>query len=612
LRVRHGHVWLIVEGGRTLRATEEGVRDTPWQRLLRRATELLRAEWPCLALIVVFWAIRYWNASRFGLYEDDLTHLPTAFQMSLRQAVAYALDPTRFINFYGQGHPLSFSFIYLLSNLGWRLGGMQGPYWFGFGIEAVNIVLFYALLRRIHSRELAIVGGIAYVLYSADTTQAFLTHSLGLQPTLTFLLLAGHAYLSGWYIAAYVLAGLMLITYETAYTVFFAFPLLSPDPRRRRLSSLVRHCLILVVILGVVSVLRAFAGENRVTDLQWPQIVSVPLVHMIEGPLVSLATYAYRPLQALLAVRLDVVLATVAAIVVFLILINRAARSAPGVAALRFGVKDTPAGRGDGPLGWWKATLGRIPEPVQDLLRIGLAGILMLILAYPLTFTVRAYAISGRDTRVHVAGVIGAAVLIGAVLLLVLWMTRSWRWRGPLHFMIAAWLGLLAGYGFVVQRDYVLAWQYQRSFWSDLVKLLPDVGEGTSILVDPQGLEDTRQIGANYWNLPRVLEQLYVFPEDWSVPPRAIRMEKGWRENTSVQDGGLVLDATSTYAPASIYGTVSPENTILIEVVDGKPVRDTGPLAIANRSLSLKPMTGTGEPPYPHAFLYQLMIQGGT
>ena len=39
----------------------------------------------------------------------------------------------------------------------------------------------------------------------------------------------------------------------------------------------------------------------------------------------------------------------------------------------------------------------------------------MLILAYPLTFTVRAYAISGRDTRVHLGAVLGAALLWASI-----------------------------------------------------------------------------------------------------------------------------------------------------------------------------------------------------
>ena len=66
----------------------------------------------------------------------------------------------------------------------------------------------------------------------------------------------------------------------------------------------------------------------------------------------------------------------------------------------------------------------------------------------------------------------------------------------------------MTGYGFIIQRDYVNAWQYQRAFWTELLPLIQDAGDYNVILVDPQALKDTRQIGANYWNLPRVLYQL--------------------------------------------------------------------------------------------------------
>ena len=98
---------------------------------------------------------------------------------------------------------------------------------------------------------------------------------------------------------------------------------------------------------------------------------------------------------------------------------------------------------------------------------------------------------SAEEIRaVHAAGVLGAAVLIGSLVLIILQVANAVGRRRLVALVLGTWLGLLAGYGFIVQRDYRLAWIYQRQFWASLVRLVPDVSEGNSIIVDPQGLMD--------------------------------------------------------------------------------------------------------------------------
>ena len=158
-----------------------------------RARLLIERAWPYVLLIGLFWVVRYWHSADFGLYEDDLTHLPTAVTMSGAELLQFVFDPVRNLRLYGNGHPLHFTLIFTLANLGWRLGDLNGPYWIGFVIGAINVALVCALFTRVHSKALGVLGGLAYVLYSADTTQAFLTHSLGLQPSITLFLIATHA-----------------------------------------------------------------------------------------------------------------------------------------------------------------------------------------------------------------------------------------------------------------------------------------------------------------------------------------------------------------------------------------------------------------------------------
>jgi hypothetical protein len=567
-----------------------------------------RRYWPLVLLVGLLWIVRYWHSGQFGLYEDDLTHLPTAAAMTFSQVLAYAFDPNRFLQLHGGGHPLHYTFIYLLTNLGWRIAGIHSLYWFGFAIEAINVCLFFMLLRRLNGWQLGLVAGLVYVLYSADTTQAYLTLSLGLQPAFTILLLCAHAYLSHRRWLSYLLAPLILLTYETIFPVFFAMPLLAWVRRQRRWRELVYHIAILAGILVIFAGWRFSVGDDRIGGLGIQDAIRVPLVHMVQGPIVSLGTYAYRAVQTVRGMDFEVALASVLgaallASVLSLMDIGAAAPSWDRIRELSGGLRPSFNG--------WRGisqVYSRLPDQISSLVRSAVAGAAMLVLAYPLTFTVRAYAISGRDTRVHAAGLVGAAILMGSLILLSLRMADSAGRRGTASLLLGSWLGLLVGYGFVIQRDYRLAWTYQRHFWSSLVQVIPDISEGDSILVDPTGLTDTRQIGANYWNLPVVLGQIYEFPQDWHQPVWAYRLTDSWQDGIVRNDGRLSLDAATVFAPPDTFRNVDPSSAILIETENGHLTRRYAPLSLNGTDVTFKRTRERGEPSYPHGFLYQYLI----
>lgn len=577
-------------------------------------TRLLRALRPLRAvalLVALLWIVRYWNSSQFGLYEDDLTHLPAAAAMSPGQALSFAFDPGRILRLEGQGHPLHYTFIYLLTNLGWRIGDLHGPYWIGFAVESLNVCLFFFLLTRIHSWRLGLIAGLAYVLYAADTTQAYLTYSLGLQPSLTFFLLAAHAYAAGRRWLAYLLAPLILLTYETVYPVLFALPLLFSRRKGRRDRGPLSHVAVLGLILVAFAAWRLVAGDDRLGGLGLKDALIVPLVHMVEGPVVSLGTYFYRAGQAVQGIDLEVAVAAALGMAFFAWLLARIDLGASREFRESLAAAIAWGRRGSGLKDAVRQVYSRVPPEITSLVRMVGAGGVMLVLAYPLTFTVRAYALSGRDTRVHAAGVLGAAVLVGSAALLTLYAADAMGRRRWAALVIGVWLGLLAGYGFVIQRDYRLAWVYQRQFWSALVRWVPDISEGGSILVDPGGLKDTRQIGANYWNLPVVLEQLYDFPAEWRNPVWVYRLAENWQDGIVAEDGRLKLDAATTFAPPSTYREVDPSSTILIETTGGQLARRSTPLEVGGTTIVFKTTDSEGEPPYPPGFLYRYLIELG-
>jgi hypothetical protein len=561
--------------------------------------------WPIALLIALLWIVRFARSAEFGLYEDDLTHFSSAVQMTMADLFRHTSDTIGDLS--RQGTPVKQSLLYWLPSVGWKLGGLRALYALGFAILAVNVGVFYTLMTDLQGGVFALCAGLAYVLYSADTTQAFLTHAFVLQVSIGLVLLALLAYHRRRVMVAFSLAIVALLTYETAFVVFLGAPLLTTPWDRTWRRRVLGHVLVCGLCLGAVFLTRYVAGEGRVRNLSLAELATVPIVHMIEGPPVALATYIYRPLQVVADPRAETIVVSLLVAAGLTWLLRR----------LRFGADSGEPGRPPEevdprpampirPSDWAHQWSGLAPE-VRMAFQRALTGLVLLVLAYPLTLTVRAYAISGRDTRVHAGGVIGASILVGALVMLIMESSEKAGSKKWASLAVGAWLGILAGYGLLVQNDYAMAWQLQRQFWSQLVRLVPDVREGSAILVDPSGLVDTRQIGANYWNLPRVLEQLYDFPDEWEHPPRVYRMAPGWKQRILTSDGQIRLDASTTFSAPDAYGDVDLADVILLQTTEGRLTRRAEALpGITYQEMA--PPPDAGEPPYPTTFLYDLMV----
>lgn len=554
----------------------------------------------------LIWLAHFWHSASFGFYEDDITLIPTAVQTSLPALLKYLGN--YIIHLYAHGHPLSDSFAELFSNLGWKMVGIQGAYLIGFVVLSVNAILFYLLLKRVANPTFAVLGSFSYVLFSADTTQPFLIHSLGLQTSITFLLAAMHFYLSGKLFWSYLFILGALLDYETAYLVFLAVPMFEPKWDRAWFKRLIRHAIILAVIMGLDVFLRSFNGESRVSDLTLKDILTIPITHMIIGPVVAMGTYLYRPVQALRSMNLEIGIVVLATFLLFGGILSRlhwdtASDSRKIWAALK---ANTIKG--------WFGIFRRwswpenFPEALKSLARLAATGLAMLILAYPLTFTVRPYAISGRDTRVHLTGVVGAAILLASIIAVAFYLIQSTGWKKFLNWGLALLLALLVGFGFVVQKDYSQAWVNEQSFWSSLLPQIKDINDGTVILIDPNGLKDTRQIGGNTWNLPRVLDQVYTFPTSWKDHPKVYRLEPGWEGHLVNADGLFSLDVITTMAPPSLYKSVRSTDVILFDTKGGKLTRITSPLSIAGKTYPLKQPESQNLPEFAQGFLYSYLI----
>jgi hypothetical protein len=169
---------------------------------------------------------------------------------------------------------------------------------------------------------------------------------------------------------------------------------------------------------------------------------------------------------------------------------------------------------------------------------------------------------------------------------------------------------LTIGFGFIVQRDYQNSWQLQKGFWGQVVDLAPDISKGTVILVDPEGLQDGKYIGANTWNLPMVLEQVFNFPTTWEFYdiPRVYRLTPDWDHHILGEEGLFHLNANTTVASRSYDRAVDPNNVILFSTDQNQLIRIDGPIQIMDTQIVLKTFRNQSIG-YSENTLYPLLIE---
>jgi hypothetical protein len=529
-----------------------------------------------LPLAFIIWLAHFWGVRHFGLYEDDWFFIPGVMGIGwpdLWKVIQNDLGLGRTL-----GRPLGMMLIQGLSFLGYKAGGLTAIYELAFLILVMNAVLFYSFLTKLFSdTRVAFCGAVAFALFPADTTQVFLTHALWLQPAITFLLIALLLYLSGWNVASYIAISLSLLTYETPVAVFAMAPLLL---RRGRKTEIFRHWLVLLGILGSVAVLRAITADSRVAHAGTRELLT-GAANLIVGPLTCLLMYFYRPVQGLFSLNQpEIVVISLSFVGLVLVL---AGHFATGTVA----IQDSSA---------------RKQQHARSS-RLLWAGVVMLVAAYPLTFTTVGFSVAGRGTRVHLAAALGGSILFAWLLSRILASrdTPLARWASIAG--LASYFTLLVGFGLTVQKDYVLGWQEQQGFWSDLVRLCPDLKDGDVIFVEPTGLRDTRQflfLRKDVYGVPdtrqiksldtltSVLGQIDVFPKTWSRPPQVYRLPPKWMRDLFVNDQTLRLMSNDNgeWSTPAIWtgGSVVAAHAIFIETKGGHLTR---------RADLVNPSTGT-------------------
>jgi len=574
-----------------------------------------------IPLAITTWITHFFYHTEFGLYEDDWYRIAPALSMTFSDLGNLIIHNLTNLGA-SQGRPLHPILIFCLSSIAYKLGGLSIAYWFGAIILTTNSFLFYILLRRLFQNHgFAILGALAFCLFPADTTQPFLTHSLGIQTSLTLLLIAFHCYISQKKYIAYATIFLALMCYETVFPIFLVAPFLQQKWSKNLLKKMVPHLCIMGIIVVAIVILRRFFGEGDITKRN-PYVFLFFFTNSLIGPITVIGTFLVRPLTALISLSKEswgLLLACFGGLAWLLDrekLSNLASRTRGSLG--NEVVELTPRA----------AWLSKIPEDFRDLTKPILLGLMMLVLAYPFTLTTMGISVSGRGTRVHAAAVLGASILFASLGTMIIRLGKNYGRQRLIILVMAGYLTCLLGFGLTVQQDYRMSWQHQRAFWSEAIALMPDITNETVIFLEPTGLRDTRQLlflRKDITGVPDtrqiksldflylVLPLIYQFPQQWQYPPRIYRLPKNWQESILTADSHLQTTSTEEDWSVLVEGVprrrIKSSNVIFLETSNGKLTRRSKPLFLGDKVFKLKEQSATGLPLFPTTPIYNYLIR---
>ncbi|MCA9777414.1 MAG: hypothetical protein KC800_11875, partial [Candidatus Eremiobacteraeota bacterium] len=447
---------------------------------MKRGLHLLCILVSCSSL----WLSRFWNCRRFGLYEDDVARVGKTFDWNAEQIWLY-IDYN--LSLTGQGRPLHENFIGGIAWLVGQVGGLTELYVVGFLIICLNLVLFSLLLKRLHPQPLFVgLGTLLFSLYPTDTTQALLTHNLGLQPSLTFLLVGLHAFLSGWRLVAYPLAIVgCMITYEPVFPIFLAAPILILKAADRHWF---RHLALSLAMAGAIFAKRLQLESSRMHEVEGSPLLA-SLHHLLVGPIVNVRTLLTRPITFLLQASAEELLGVVVLTLLFSGLLRTLVRQSQGSFSKNPGL--------------WKFAVASF------------------YLAYPIMLAIAPTQIDGRGSRVHFAAIVGAVLLQTLALSHLLGLATSALKVNISCLLTGLYLSLLLGFGWSVQRDYVEQQELQRDTWTAVFNLASDLEDSDLIVVEhplAASQQDPVQVLGFSWNTSLVCT-LVVRLERVKKPP---------------------------------------------------------------------------------------------
>jgi hypothetical protein len=400
--------------------------------------------------------------------------------------------------------------------------------------------------------------------------------------SMMFILIATLCYLSDNKVISYVIAAAALSTYESAFMLFFAVPLLKQTWDRRLAKETVVHALALVLIIIFMVAVRVklsgiignfvSAGDNLSHFI--PKAI---LSTFVLGPLVSLYSFFYGLMNPLFHWEASFfVFASVCFALMFSMLYFPRAKEAEG---------NTDAGLTPSQVAIHQESVDQHGFFIE-MKHLILTALIMLCLGYSLSFThYPPFALKGRMTSVHLAAAFGGSLLFACLASLFISVLNRYRLKTVAIGIIACYLSILCTYHLTIQNDFKKAWKDQRRFWTELLKECPDMHDGT-ILVYLREYATTG-IMSNSWADDFILERIVTFPKNWATAPRVYAVyQNNWDKAWYVGKEGIYK------YPWEVIS--SKNDVILLKTVNNKLIRINNTIILNGIKLNTIKRTSAG------------------
>ena len=245
-------------------------------------------------LAVLAWIDQFLLVRGYGFYEDDYWAIAPFLQTTPSELATIFLD--RFQN-WPQGRPLNHFMPPLFASLGHHLAGGAGIYALVYFVLVLNAWLIFALVKRACSERVAFVAGATYIFFPADTSRILMTYGAHVHSSIAYALLGLLLIPSvrrRLVVLAYPVAAISLLSYESAFLIFFfGAPAYRATRREWSWRFLAQHCLACLLTLSLVAGVRMSKGEGRAREAasDLGKTVYRSVSSLVIGPPVSLGSF---------------------------------------------------------------------------------------------------------------------------------------------------------------------------------------------------------------------------------------------------------------------------------------------------------------------------------
>lgn len=525
----------------------------------------------------------------FGLYEDDYSfaRFINADQNLIDALKNIYLDTARPV-----GRVIRYSLAYLGAEMGG--GGLVSIYLIGCLILTLNTILTYFIIWNVSSSStIAIVGALFFCLYPADTSRILLTHSLQNQPGMLFSLFGVFLYQKGRRVSPYILGFLSLLTYETTVLPLLSAPFLKQKIEKGIIKEALKHVAIIIGLILIVLAVRSYVGETRVSGLGTSdpmRLIGRILSAMAMGPGVSAAMFLYRPITGLQEGSTDAYLVMSLFFIVTFLFLGK-----------HFHDKTEDMGK--------QKLLSA--ESSCKARQLFMSGLILWAISYMFAFSDDHYPptdIQGRMTSVHTAATFAASLTLAGIVWFVFITLQFYdKSRTVFIALITLYFSLLAEFSYVVQKDFVRSWNYQKDFWRPIIALAPDMDKNSTIFYkSPPGyMKNTKYIQSHSWADVVVPDGFYNFGGTYK--PRFYYFSNELIDSFRVKHDKIYYNQPQI-GGGTIETEFNPENIIFLYVDAGGELKRFEGAAYANNVIFDIP-TYSRPTPLAKTGLYKLIMQ---